>query len=259
MPVNYNKMSPFFSWILKNSVFWTTGCVHWGSVKLKTQRKQIVCFIKVDVLWALPLLEMDYILEKVAAWLIEVLLVQWLVCPVSHRGGGSKCKLLRDDRLQLWRKRKTKNGLEFTAESPWRAVRSIWSFHIISLLIACEKHTHSYAESVCVSAHMRRTLSCKSWNIWGVISTLYLGHPFYWRPGIKTSSTGEEGSVSGNNWGNIACLEERATLLREGPESHFIFLPITFFLLRLLFFFFFFFFSFFLIKAMLSWCFETGG
>lgn len=178
---------------------------------------------------------------------------------LTQRCGGSKCKLLRDDRLQLWRKRKTKNGLEFTAESPWRAVRSIWSFHIISLLIACEKHTHSYAESVCVSAHMRRTLSCKSWNIWGVISTLYLGHPFYWRPGIKTSSTGEEGSVSGNNWGNIACLEERATLLREGPESHFIFLPITFFLLRLLFFFFFFFFSFFLIKAMLSWCFETGG
>ncbi len=24
---------------------------------------------------------------------------------------------------------------------------------------------------------------------WEVISTLYLGHPFYWRPGIKTSST----------------------------------------------------------------------
>lgn len=80
---------------------------------------------------------------------------------------------------------------------------------------------------------------------WGVISTLYLGHPFYWRPGIKTSSTGNEGSVSGNNWGNIACLEERATLLREGPESHFIFLPITssFFV-----FFFFFFFSLFFLN-----------
>lgn len=238
-------MSPFFSRIPKNSVFRTTGCVQLGSLKVKTQRKQIVCFIKVDVLWALLLLQMDYILEKVAAWLIEVLLIQWLVCPVSHRGGVSKCKLLRVDRLnQLWRKQKTKkNRLEFTAESPWRAVRSIRGFHIISSLIACEKHTPSCAESMCVSAHMHCTLSCKSWNIWGVISTLYLGHPFYWRPGIKTSSTGEEGSVSGNNWGNIACLEERATLLREGPESHFIFLPITFFLLRLLFFFFFFFFS----------------
>lgn len=63
---------------------------------------------------------------------------------------------------------------------------------------------------------------------WRVISTLCLGHPFYWRPGIKTSSTSEEGSVSGNNWGNIARLRERATLLHEGPESHFIFLPITF-------------------------------
>lgn len=89
---------------------------------------------------------------------------------------------------------------------------------------------------------------------WEVISTLYLGHPFYWRLGIKTSSTGKEGSVSGNNWGNIACLEERAMLLREGPESHFIFLPITFS------FFVFFFSSFhrFWIKAMLSGCFECG-
>lgn len=83
---------------------------------------------------------------------------------------------------------------------------------------------------------------------WEVISTLYPGHPFYWTRGIKTSSTGKEGSVSGNNWGNIACLEEQATLLREGPESHFIFLPITFFLLRLS--------PFFLIKAM--WALRLG-
>lgn len=39
-----------FSLILTNSVFWTTGCVQLGSLQLKTQRKQIVCFIKVDVL-----------------------------------------------------------------------------------------------------------------------------------------------------------------------------------------------------------------
>lgn len=72
---------------------------------------------------------------------------------------------------------------------------------------------------------------------WGVISTLHLGHPFYWRPGIKTSSTGKEGCVTGNNWGNIACLKEHATLLREGPESHFIFLPITFSFFSVFFFF----------------------
>ena len=100
---------------------------------------------------------------------------------------------------------------------------------------ACVQHSHVQCTVMQIQKH------------WAVISTLYLGHPFYWRPGIKTSSTGEEGSVSGNNWGNIACLQERATLLREGPESHFIFLPITFSLL------------FFWIKVMLSWCFETGG
>lgn len=83
---------------------------------------------------------------------------------------------------------------------------------------------------------------------WEVISTLHPGHPFYWTPGIKTSSTGKEGSVSGNNWANIACLEEQATLLREGPESHFIFLPITFsFFVSL---------PFFLIKAM--WALRLG-
>lgn len=36
--------------------------------------------------------------------------------------------------------------------------------------------------------------------------------------------------VSGNNWGNIACLQKQATLFTWGaPESHFSFLPITFF------------------------------
>lgn len=54
------------------------------------------------------------------------------------------------------------------------------------------------------------------------------GQRFYWKPGIKTSSTSKDSSQNLNNWASIAYLQVRALPLREGPESHFIFCPLLF-------------------------------
>lgn len=117
------------------------------------------------------------------------------------------------------------------------------------LLFTCSmwEHTHSHVQYMCVALKCIVPCHANPETLSGYFHIISRASILL-EPGIKTSSTGKEGSVSGNNWGNIACLEERATILREGPESHFIFLPITF-----SFFVFFFFSFFFWIKVMWSW------
>lgn len=60
-----------------------------------------------------------------------------------------------------------------------------------------------------------------------VITTLCHERWFYWQPGIKTLSTGKA-PVSGNNWRNIACLEEWAALYVRAQKVISFFCPLLF-------------------------------